>query len=98
MKDLEKMVVKNLETELNREIIGIGCWAHTYRIISSVLSTLPVDTACTAMTVYKYLFSIHVVTVEELKNFCDFARNNYALIVRTWKYKIFVSESINTKF
>jgi hypothetical protein len=75
-------VWQKLETELKRQIIGIGCGPHIiHDCLQCAVVCLPIDIECFAVKVYKY-FNIYTVRVE-LKNFCDYAGNNYAkLLVR----------------
>jgi hypothetical protein len=71
-------VWRKLETELKRQIIGIGCGAHIiYNWLQCAVDCLPIDIECFAVKVYKY-FNIYTVRVQELKNFCEFVGNNYA--------------------
>jgi hypothetical protein len=62
---------------LKRQIIGIGCGAHfIHNCFQCAVDCLPIDIECFAVKVYEY-FNTYTFTVEELKNFCDFAGNNY---------------------
>ena len=74
-------VWRKFENELDRPIIGIGCGAHiVHNCLQHAVDCLPIDIECFAVKVYKY-FNIYTVRVEELKNFCDFADNNYAKLL-----------------
>jgi hypothetical protein len=70
-------VWRKLETELKRQIIGIGCGANIHNYLQGAVSCLQIDIECFEVKVYKYS-NIYKVRVEELKNLCDFAGNNYA--------------------
>jgi hypothetical protein len=77
----ENNVWRKLETELKRQITSIACGAHViHNCLQCAVDCLPIDIECFAVKVYKY-FSIYTVRVEELKNFCDFAGNNYAKLL-----------------
>jgi hypothetical protein len=74
-------VWRKLETELKRQIIGIGCGAHIiHNCLQCAVDCLPIDIECSAVKVYKY-FNIYTVRAEQLKNFCDFAGNNYTKLL-----------------
>jgi hypothetical protein len=56
-------VWQNLETELKRQIIGIGCGAHIiHNSLQCAVICLLIDIQCFAVKVYKY-FSIYTVRV-----------------------------------
>ena len=72
---------QKLEIQLGREIVGIGCGAHIiHNCLQCAVDCLPIDIESFAVKVYKY-FHIYTVRVENLKNFCDFAGNNYAKLL-----------------
>jgi hypothetical protein len=72
-------VWRKLETELKRQIIGIGCGAHiVHNCLQCAVDCLPIDIECFAVKVYKHF---NIYTVEELKIFCDFAGNYYAKLL-----------------
>ena len=50
-------------------------------IVRISVDCLPIDIECFAEKVYK-CFYIYSVKVEELKSFCDFARNNYNKVLQ----------------
>jgi hypothetical protein len=80
-KDLAKIMCDEIETELKRQIIGTGCGAHIiHTFLQCAVYCLPIDIECFAVKVCKY-FNIYTVIFEELKNFCDFAGNNYAKLL-----------------
>jgi hypothetical protein len=74
-------VWRKLETELKRQIIGIGCGAHIiHNCLQCAIDCLPIDIECFAVKVHKY-FNTYTIRVEELKNFCDFVGNNYTKLL-----------------
>jgi hypothetical protein len=73
-------VWQKLETELKRQIIGIGCGTHSiHNSLQCAVSCLPIDIECSAVKIYKY---VNMCTVRvELKNFSNFAGNNYVKLL-----------------
>ena len=73
---------RKLEAELKREIIDICCRTHIiHNCLQCTVDCLPIDIECFAVKLYKY-FYIYSIRVEELKNFCESAKNGYAKLLQ----------------
>ncbi|KAL4126793.1 hypothetical protein QTP88_011002 [Uroleucon formosanum] len=66
-----------LKETLNREILGMGCYAHIiHNSIQCASDCLPIDIESIVCKIFGF-FHIYTVRVENLKEFCDFADVQY---------------------
>lgn len=70
-------VFTKLKTNMNKNIVGIGCPAHIlHNAIQHGADTLSIDLESIIMKVYNY-FSIYTVRTAQLKEYCEFVDTNY---------------------
>ncbi|KAL4100954.1 hypothetical protein QTP88_020978 [Uroleucon formosanum] len=66
-----------LKETLNRDILGMGCYAHIiHNSIQCASDCLPIDIESIVCKIFGF-FHIYTVRVENLKEFCDFADIQY---------------------
>lgn len=77
-------VFARLKSELNENLLGIGCPAHIiHNSVKTAADVLSVDVETTIIKLFNY-FSIYTVRTERLKEFCEFVELEYhALLSHT---------------
>lgn len=74
-------VITKLKTQLNRNIIGLGCNAHiVHNCAKAAFDSMPIDIEVLVTKIFGY-FHIYTVRVERLKDFCDFVGQEYKQIL-----------------
>jgi len=68
-------VFTKLKETLNRDILGMGCYAILF-IIQCASDCLPIDVESKVCKMFSF-FHIYTVRVENLKEYCDFADVQY---------------------
>jgi hypothetical protein len=70
-----------IKSQLNRNIIGLGCNAHIiHNCAKTAFDSISVGIEALVLKIFVYLH-IYKVCVECLNNFCDFARQDYKQIL-----------------
>jgi hypothetical protein len=73
---------RRIENLIRRQINGIGCSGHiVHNCLQTAVDCLPFDIESFTVKGYKN-FCIYAVRVEELKGFCEFARENYSKLLK----------------
>ena len=73
--------ITKIKSELNRNIIGLGCNAHIiHNCAKAAFDSMPIDIEVLVTKIFGY-FHIYTVRVEHLKDFCDLVGQEYKQIL-----------------